>query len=99
VDAAVGALFPPPLLLLLLPGLLQALHASSMANNEIFNQEDERSARSLIAWLEPQKKSTCNESLPNGHQSCREVKVPDALRRKSLVALFIPQTIRPDNPP
>jgi hypothetical protein len=49
VDAAVGALFPSPLLLLLLPELLQALHASSMANNEIFNQEDERSARSLIS--------------------------------------------------
>jgi hypothetical protein len=49
VDAAVGALFPSPLLLLLPPELLQALHASSMANNEIFNQEDERSARSLIA--------------------------------------------------
>jgi hypothetical protein len=37
------------LLLLLLPELLQALHASSMANNEIFNQEDKGSARSLIA--------------------------------------------------
>jgi len=49
LDAPVGALFPSPLLLLLLPELLQALHASSMANNEIFNQEDERSARSLIA--------------------------------------------------
>jgi hypothetical protein len=49
VDAAVGALFPLPLLLLLLPVLLQALHASSMANNESFKQEDERNARSLIA--------------------------------------------------
>jgi hypothetical protein len=46
---AAGALFPSPLLALLLPELLHALHASSMANNEIFNQEDERSARSLIA--------------------------------------------------
>jgi hypothetical protein len=33
----------------LLPELLHPLHASSMANNENFNQEDERSARSLIA--------------------------------------------------
>jgi hypothetical protein len=73
MDAAVGALFPPPLLLLLLPELLQALHASSMANKEIFKQEDERSARSVIAWLEPRTKSTCNKSLRNGHQSCRDL--------------------------
>ena len=73
MDAAVGALFPSPLLPLLLPELLHALQASSMANNESFNQEDERSARSLIAWLEPRTKSTCNESLRNGHQSCREL--------------------------
>jgi len=33
----------------LVPELLQALHASSMASSEIFNQEDERSVRSLIA--------------------------------------------------
>jgi hypothetical protein len=46
---AAEALFPSPVLPLLLPELLHALHASSMANNEIFNQEDERSARSLIA--------------------------------------------------
>ena len=49
MDAAVGALLPLPLLLLLLEELLQALHASSMANIEIFKQEDKRSARSLIA--------------------------------------------------
>jgi hypothetical protein len=46
---AAGALLASPLLALLLLELLHALHASSMANNEIFNQEDERSAPSLIA--------------------------------------------------
>jgi hypothetical protein len=44
-----GAVFPSPLLALLLPELLHALHASSMANNESFNHEDQRRARSLIA--------------------------------------------------
>jgi hypothetical protein len=39
----------PLLVPVLLPLLLHALHASSMANNEIFNQEEERGARSLIA--------------------------------------------------
>jgi hypothetical protein len=43
-----GALFPSLLLPLPLPELLQALQASSMANNKSFDQEDERSARSLI---------------------------------------------------
>jgi hypothetical protein len=49
---AAAVLFPSPELPLLpplLPELLHALHASSMANSEIFNQEDEQSARSLIA--------------------------------------------------
>jgi hypothetical protein len=43
-----GALFPSPLLPLLFPELLHALQAINVANNESFNQEDERSARSLI---------------------------------------------------
>jgi hypothetical protein len=46
---AAETLFPSPVLPLLLPELLHALHASNVANNEIFNQEDEHSARSLIA--------------------------------------------------
>jgi hypothetical protein len=45
----VAPLLLPELLPELLPLLLHALHASSMANNEIFNQEEERGARSLIA--------------------------------------------------
>jgi hypothetical protein len=46
---AAEALSPSPVVPLLLPELLHALHASSIANNEIFNQEEERGARSLIA--------------------------------------------------